>query len=51
MRISSFFDSLISRIEAWAKSHESFIAVKVTRLLAVIFIIVSFLFLIKSFKM
>ena len=51
MRITSFFDSLVSRVEDWAKSHESFIAVKVTRLLALVFIIVSFLFLIRSFKM
>lgn len=37
-----------SSISAWCKSHESFIAVTVTRLVAVVFIIIAFVFLLKS---
>lgn len=47
-RIIERIDAFLSGIGDWAKGHEAFFAVKMTRLLAVVFIVVSFLFLLKS---
>lgn len=48
MKLISRIDGLLDRAAAWAKGHEAFIAVNVTRALAIVFIIVSFIFLMKS---
>lgn len=48
MNIKEFISKPFTTVSEWCKAHESFIAVKLTRILAVGFIIVSFFFLLKS---
>lgn len=48
MKLKEFISKPFSAISEWCKAHERFIAVKLTRILAVGFIIVSFIFLLKS---
>ena len=47
-RIKDLLSKSADAVSAWCKAHESFIAVKLTRLIAVIFMAVSFYFLLKS---
>jgi len=48
MSIREFFSRPFSAIAECCKSHEEFIAVRFTRILALVFLIVSFVFLVKS---
>ena len=48
MELKEFFERPISSIRSWAAAHERFIAVNLTWTLAVVFIIVSLVFLLKS---
>lgn len=48
MNIRELISRPFSAIADWCKGHEEFIAVKLTRVLAIVFIIVAFIFLLKS---
>lgn len=48
MNLREFISRPTVAISEWCKAHERFIAVKLTRLLGVAFIAVSFYFLLKS---
>lgn len=48
MSLKEFFSRPISSIKSWAAEHERFIAVNVTWTLAVVFIIVSIVYLLIS---
>lgn len=48
MNIKDIFSRPFSAVADWCKAHEEFIAVKLTRILAIVFIIIAFIFLLKS---
>ena len=48
MDVRTFFSNPLGALADWIKAHEEFIAVHLSRILAVVFILVAVFFLLKS---
>lgn len=51
MNIRTIIPNTVSALRGWLDSHREFFALKVSRLMAVVFLIVSLVFLAKSLEM